>query len=504
MSDSTVYSHVEAVVRRYDDELNRAGFRTVSCGDTPSEWRWRGGIEEAGEKVEIQIALTRRFPYGPPDVVLPDRVGRPSWHRGAGGVLCLWDSHTLGDLPWMDVPGLLERVRLWIAKEAGGWSDDDPALDLEAYHAPHLVGRHPNRRVPLLVLHDWSELGEYWFQATMPNEYGRIDVVSGRRLGPQPAARTTSKRHKRARRLRHLDCVGVDLGEMTGPLVDTASLLDAMGPRRGAAQATLLAGRPVLAVCRYTRLGAVGLIGFWSSMVNDKVLSGYFEVAETSAAQRRRAGWHAATLADRTITVLGAGSVGSYLADLLHRSGVVSLTICDTDTLKPGNLVRHVAPSRYVSADKTEAVRAITSDRDPARLIETAGRIETLGEAVALLRDRDLVIDCTGDRLTWRLLLAASRIADRRFLHVAGEGHGQFGRVDVCPPFHGADPLPADDLEPMILTEREGGCGDPISPTPPIAAFETAAMGARLAVRMLAGEDIPSAGERRQLFPINP
>jgi hypothetical protein len=291
---------------------------------------------------------------------------------------------------------------------------------------------------------------------------------------------------------------------MTAPLVDTAGLLDAMGPRRAAAVATLVVGRPVLAVCRYTRLGGLGLIGFWISMVNDHVTCGYLEVAETSPAQRRRAGWHAATLAERTITVLGAGSIGSYLADLMHRSGVVSLTICDSDTLKPGNLVRHAAPSRYVGADKTEAVHAITSDRDPARPIETAGRIQTLGEAVALLRDRDLVIDCTGDRLTWRLLLAASRITDRRFLHVAVEGHGQFGRVDVCPPFHGANPLPADDVQPMTLTEREGGCGDPISPTPPISAFETAAMGARLAVRMLAGEDIPSAGERRQLFPINP
>ena len=135
MNDSAVDAHVQAAVRRYDEELNRAGFRTVSCGDTPSEWRWRGRIEEAGEKVEIETALTRRFPYGPPDVVLPDRAGRAGWHRGAGGVLCLWDSHTLGDLPWMDVPGLLERVRQWIAKDAGGWSDDDPALDLEAYRA---------------------------------------------------------------------------------------------------------------------------------------------------------------------------------------------------------------------------------------------------------------------------------------------------------------------------------------------------------------------------------
>lgn len=502
MNDPAADAHVQAEVRRYDNELHRAGLRTVSCGETPSEWRWRGRIEAAGVKVEIEIALTERFPYGPPDILLSNRAGRPGWHQGAGGALCLWDSHTLGDLPWMDVPGLFDRVRQWIAKDSGGWSDDDPALDLEAYHAPHLVGGNPRRRVPLLVLHDWSDLGKHWFHATMPNEYGRIDLASGRRLGPQPAG-PKSKGGKRVRRPRHLDCVGVDLGEIAAPHIDTAGLLEAMGTRRAAAEATLAARRPVLAVCRYSRLGAVGLIGYWITVVNDKVSCGYFEVAETSAAQRRRAGWHAPRIAERTVTVLGAGSVGSYLTDLLHRSGVVGLTVCDADRLKPGNLVRHAAPFRYVGADKTHAVHAITLDRDPGRPIETAGRMQTLGDALGILRDRDLVVDCTGDRLTWHLLLDAARIADRRFLHVAVEGHGQFGRVDVCPPFHGSDPLPASDVQHMTLTQREGGCGDPISPTPPIAAFETAAMGARIAVRMLAGEVVSAAGERRPLFSIS-
>lgn len=114
------------------------------------------------------------------------------------------------------------------------------------------------------------------------------------------------------------------------------------------------------------------------------------------------------------------------------------------------------------------------------------------------------MVDCTGDRLTWQLLLAASRLTGRRFLRVAVEGHGQYARVDVCPPFDGFDNLPSDGVRGMTLSEREGGCGDPISPTPPIAVIETAAIGARTAIRMLAGEPVPPAGERRELFPVVP
>jgi molybdopterin/thiamine biosynthesis adenylyltransferase len=502
MTDPDVDSHVQTLVRRFDEDLNRARFRTLASGNDPSEWKWTGKIGPNRERAEI--ALTVRFPYGPPDVVLPDRPGHSSWHRDVAGVLCLWDTHSQGDLPWLDVSMLLDRVLAWIDNDDDGWTDDEPALDLEAYHEPYLMRRGQRIGLPLLVIDDWPALAGHWFWATAPNEYGRVDIIGGRRLAPPDHAKPKSGRRERQRRHQPLDGLAVDLGEMTVPLIETADLLAALGQHRASAEAVLAAGRPVLLACRYTRLGAIGLIGFWMTLTGDKMSRPYFEVAERSASQRRRAGWHAATIEDQTVSVVGAGSVGSYVADMLHRSGVRRLHVHDYDRLKPGNLVRHTAPFRYVGAPKTDAVREVAADRESTHQIEGAGWVRTLADAVTLLRERDLVVDCTGDRLTWQLLLAASKVTGKRFLHVAVEGHGQYARVDVCPPFGGADELPNDGVRPMTLTELEGGCGDPVSPTPPVAAFEAAAIGARLAIRVLAGEPVPPGGERRELFPVGP
>jgi molybdopterin/thiamine biosynthesis adenylyltransferase len=206
-------------------------------------------------------------------------------------------------------------------------------------------------------------------------------------------------------------------------------------------------------------------------------------------------------MADRTVTVIGAGSIGSYVADLLHRSGVHDLHVHDSDLLLPGNLVRHAASAAQVGAMKADAVRDTAAQRDPSWPITARPRINSLAEAVELLRDRDLVVDCTGDRRIWHLMRAAADIAGKSFVHVAVMGHGQYGRVDICPPLDGAEPLDEDPVVGVALTEWEGGCGDPVSPTPPIAVLETAAMGARFALRMLAGEQVPPAGESRALFP---
>ena len=202
--------------------------------------------------------------------------------------------------------------------------------------------------------------------------------------------------------------------------------------------------------------------------------------------------------------MIGAGSIGSYLADLLHRSGVRDLVVHDSDHLLPGNLVRHAASADFVGAPKTEAIRDTAARRDPSWPIQTEGALAGLDKAVQLLRERDLVVDCTGDRLIWQLMLAAADIAGVSFLHVMVEGHGQFGRVDICPPLDGCEPLSPNQVLPVLLTEREGGCCDPVSPTPPTAVIETAAMGARFAVRMLAGEAVPPAGESRELFLVIP
>ena len=100
---------------------------------------WERNVGPKGEKVEL--ALADRFPYGPPEVVLPDRLRHMSWHRNILGILCLWDTHSQGDLPWLTVTSLLDRVFAWIENDDSGWTDDEPALDLEAYHVPYQMHR---------------------------------------------------------------------------------------------------------------------------------------------------------------------------------------------------------------------------------------------------------------------------------------------------------------------------------------------------------------------------
>jgi hypothetical protein len=496
--------YIDASVRRFDEEMNRVGFRTQRCGDSAGDWEWSGRVGPSREPVTI--TLDDSFPFSVPIVALPGRKGRSDWHQTVDAVLCLWDTHSKGDQPWLDGVRLVRRIEEWIASAEVGWEGDAPQLDLEVYNHPRVVQQAGQFVIPVLVIDDWNEISEHWFRANLPNASGLISVRAAR-LPPPPAPqrpnRPKGKRGKgKTRTERFVAGVAVDLGEMTTPLVSNDELVTALDKNGPRVLDLLSAGRPVLVAARYTRSAAQGFIGFWLEAEGDFIDRRCLPVAERSPAQQRRAGWHARTIHDKKVSVIGAGSVGSYLADTLHRSGLRELRVHDWDILMPGNLVRHAASPSYVGAPKTMAVRETAAERNPTTRIEIAESIQALDSAVTLLKERDLVVDCTGDRLTWQLLMAAANIVGVSFLHVAVVGHGQFGRVDICPPLGGAAPLPEDKLHQLVPTEREGGCGDPVSPTPPAAVLETAAMGTRYVIRMLAGETVPPAGESRELFPV--
>lgn len=363
----------------------------------------------------------------------------------------------------------------------------------------------------MLVIDDWEDLAGHWFRARPPAATGVVRVSMSRLPAPvvRPPGKGQGRKPKGTQRGRRnpermLDGVAVDLGEMGAPLVSTDDLLDALGGQLPAVARLLENGRSVLIAARYLRSGASGLIGFWLTKSGDRFTRGCIPIAEVRRSQRRRAGWHAELIADRTVSIVGVGSIGSYVADMLHRSGVRHIRVHDWDTLQPGNLVRHSSSPAFVGSSKTDAVRDTAAERDPLWPMRSDGMVRSLSDAISLMEEQDLVIDCTGDRLTWQFFQAAAEVSQRRFLHVAVEGHGQFGRVDICPPFHAAAPLRPNSVQGIELNEREGGCGDPISPTPPTAVVETAAMGARIAVRMLANEPVPAAGECRPLFPVVP
>lgn len=494
--------YIEAAIRGFDEALNRAGFRTVSCGDAPDDWEWAGRVGPQRERVAIKLG--EGFPFHTPTVALPDRAGTADWHQTADGVLCLWNTHAQGDLPWLDVPQLVARIEEWMGNAADGWALDAPQLDLEAYNNPRFITRRNKVLLPVLVVNAWSDIAGCWFRATLPADTGVMEVKGHASKSaptvPQPKPRRRGRKGS-GRRDKFVHGVAVDLGEMTQPLISTDALLDALGAETVHIAGLLRAARPVLVAARYSRADAEGHIGFWLERQGDGLIRECLPVVERAASQHRRAGWHASTLEDRSVSVVGAGSVGSYVADLLHRSGVHDVQVHDWDLLLPGNLVRHAASPAHMGGMKVDAVRATAAERDPTWPITPRGRITSLSEAVSLLRERDLVVDCTGDRRLWHLFRAAADIVGVSFLHVAVIGHGQYGRADICPPLHGAAPLEEDPVAPITLSEWEGGCGDPVSPTPPTAVVETAAMGARFAIRILAGESVPPAGESRALFP---
>lgn len=493
-------AYVEAAIRRFDEGLNRAGLRTVACGDSAGEWQWRGSVGRGREPVVVGIG--EDFPFSAPWVILPRRADRTDWHQMPNGLLCLWDRHSQGSQPWLDGLGLVDRIEEWVAESNAGWADDMPQLDLEAYHDIWQVNQGGRSFVPLLIVEEWDQIAGGWFRTTLPDGNGMLKVTRAQLPVPAPATqpqrspRRPSKKSTRVRPDKFFNGLAVDLGDIAEPFL-TRQLAEKVGVNVPSVKALVEAGRPVVIVARYSRRQSAGLIGFWLEAQGE----GYFPVAERRAAQERRTGWHADSIADRKVVVIGAGSIGSYLADLLHRSGVTQLKVHDSDILLPGNLARHAASPAFVGASKTQAVQETAAQRDPDRPIQIAPAVRGLADAVELLRDQDLVVDCTGDRLTWQLLIAAADIAATSFLHVTVIGHGQVGRVDVCPPLDGADPLQEDPVQPFAGSEWEGGCGDPVSPTPPAAVVETAAMGARFAIRMLAGEPVSPAGESRELFP---
>lgn len=492
---------VDAAIRLFDENLNRAAFRTTSCGDSLTDWAWASRLEPGHE--EVTVSLVEGFPFVAPKVVLPARAGTSDWHQTAEGTLCLWDTHAQGDLPWLDVSRLIDRVQQWLRNAAEGWVADAPQLDLEAYNNPRTITRNQRIVLPILVVNSWTDIANRWFHVTRPTDTGLMELKGyPRTTSPAiPGARSRSRRSRGGRSAKFTNGLAVELGELTRPLITTEDLLNALGAHRPHAAALLDAGRTVLIAARYSRAARDGFIGFWLEPHGDRISRECLPVVERKASQHRRAGWHASSIADRTVSVIGAGSIGSYVADLLHRSGVHDLHVHDHDVLLPGNLVRHAASPAHVGAMKTDAVRATAAERDPTRPITTAGRVTSLGEAVSLLRDRDLVVDCSGDRRLWHLMRAAADIAGTSFVHVAVIGHGQYGRVDIYPPLEGAEQLGEDPVVGVALSEWEGGCGDPVSPTPPTAVLETAGMGARFAIRMLAGEKVPPAGESRPLFP---
>lgn len=289
------------------------------------------------------------------------------------------------------------------------------------------------------------------------------------------------------RKDRQLAWIG-DLGEVRHPVCDWVDLAALLGPHATTVGHGIGLGVIDRLLLRYHRNGSPGVLVVRARTCPTGVLLRASEAADTSSGTRNlRAGTHAGELSSRSVAVIGCGAIGSFLADILHRSGVRRFTLIDPEVLRPGNLVRHLAGESFVGWAKVEAVRArLTAHQGDSSVVVRRAWVTTLEEAVDLIQGHDVVIDATAGAALSSLLATAVESAGRRIGHivvsVCVQREGGIARVDRFPLRMGESYLPGlPSLDDEHLP-RERGCGSAVSLTPPGAVIAAAELGSRVVI----------------------
>ncbi len=210
-------------------------------------------------------------------------------------------------------------------------------------------------------------------------------------------------------------------------------------------------------------------------------------------------------LSNKSVLLVGCGSVGGDLAMRLTSAGVGRLTVSDTDKLSEENLYRHILSMNHIGRQKAEALAHDIGRKHPWAKVESWNRsLECLREPAAL-KQFDLIVIAVGSPNVERAF-AEFCLEESLSVPVINcwlEGYGIGGHAILVVPgtkgcWHCAYVDP-ETLTPSLLPNLhflapgqtvmrdQGGCGTQFLPYSGIAAGYTAAMSADLAVRFLQG-----------------
>lgn len=192
-----------------------------------------------------------------------------------------------------------------------------------------------------------------------------------------------------------------------------------------------------------------------------------------------------------SILLIGAGALGSAVAELLVRGGVSRITIMDSESLQPGNLVRHTLTMREIGTSKAQALAEWLNSLSPHARIEHVK--ENFPSKNHLSEARmDMVIDCTAEDDVLTRLSAFSWPGEMDFVSLSLGMYAR--RLFVFTARNTVFPhqLMLDELQPWLRKERTGysvedlpwegiGCWHPIFP----ARVEDVRLFASLAVKRL-------------------
>jgi len=142
-------------------------------------------------------------------------------------------------------------------------------------------------------------------------------------------------------------------------------------------------------------------------------------------------------LGERTVLVAGLGSVGSYVAEQLARSGVGGLALVDPEPVEAANLSRAAYGVGDLGLPKPEALaRRLLAASPGLRLGLHPRRVEDLGQAGldALVRGADLVVAATDDPAAQRALDRFAYARGKPALFVGLTRGAQGGEVVLTAP----------------------------------------------------------------------
>ena len=182
-------------------------------------------------------------------------------------------------------------------------------------------------------------------------------------------------------------------------------------------------------------------------------------------------------LVHRKVLLIGAGALGSILAETIVRAGVLDIAVMDGGTLEAGNLVRHRLTMADIDAPKATALASRLAELSPS--VRASGYPQDFpptrdrAEMRASIAAAEVVIDTTGspsvaeamaeyewDREVVFVSASLSFGAERLYLYAAT------GRTFPLAEFNAAiEPWLAADERPIEDFPHEGtGCFSPVFP----------------------------------------
>ncbi|HAU76574.1 MAG TPA: hypothetical protein DCW88_13920 [Agrobacterium sp.] len=160
----------------------------------------------------------------------------------------------------------------------------------------------------------------------------------------------------------------------------------------------------VMFVTIFTEAKAITVYSVWSD-------TAYHRKVYILPADRALRSGRTGAAAGKKVAIIGTGSVGSKIAEMLLRSGVTTLRLIDGDIFLPGNLERHVLDWRDVGYHKVHGLKERLLNIVPGAEVTTiaqnlnwqkSGR--TNADHFDLIIGCDMIIDATGDPATSLLL----------------------------------------------------------------------------------------------------